>query len=41
MVASEVELEDESVKGGGKERKGHPEGKGNDLGVAWRLDFVS
>lgn len=41
VVASEMELEDESVKGGGKESKGHPEGEGNDLGVAWRLEFVS
>lgn len=34
MVASEMELADESVKGGGKERKGHPEGEGNGMGEA-------
>lgn len=41
VVASEMELEDESVQRGRKERKGHPEGEGNDLGVAWRLEFMS
>lgn len=34
MVASEMELEGESVKGGGKERRGHPEGEGNGMGEA-------